>query len=220
MLRRQFFSTTTRASSNVDMSCMQQSCCFRGPGSRRVRMSSHCGASAANYNCRYVDNILKSTGEDVEQVAIEPNGKWSLNCDSESPPGANGTSSATDEDEDIVEIKGSRVSLLKDQTPHTSNNSQNLSATPLSTSREPSTASGGVRSTNKRPISQVIDLTFSDEDDDEPPRPAKRQFANCGMNDSRYEAFPSDVRSNGASPVTPTYMSLGASDQQYRYRER
>jgi hypothetical protein len=55
--------------------------------------------------------------------------------------------------------------------------SRSFSTPPLS-SREPSVPQSNAstsRPGNKRPQSAVIDLTLSDDEDDDPPRPAKRQ---------------------------------------------
>ncbi len=157
----------------------------------------------------------------MEQVIIEPNGKWSLNSKPESSPKSNGASSSTDEDDDLVEIKDIRVATLKEEAPHTP---IVMSRTPPSSSREPSTASAGLRSTNgKRPIGQVIDLTFSDDDDDEPPRAAKRHISHSGSNGvmdagSRYGAIPGTARSNGVNPRLSKQSSLSTPDSQYNYR--
>lgn len=157
----------------------------------------------------------------MEQVIIEPNGKWSLNSKPESSPKSNGASSSTDEDDDLVEIKDVRVATLKEEAPHTP---IVMSRTPPSSSREPSTASAGLRSTNgKRPIGQVIDLTFSDDDDDEPPRAAKRHISHSGSNGvmdagSRYGAIPGTARSNGVNPRLSKQSSLSTPDSQYNYR--
>lgn len=169
-----------------------------------------------------MDNILKSTGTAVEQVIIEPNGKWVVNSKADSSPKPKGASPGTDEDEDLVEIKDMRVASLKEEAPHTPNV---MSRTPPSSSREPSIASGSLRSSNnKRPIGQVIDLTFSDDDDDEPPRAAKRQHPSTGLHGamdggSRYGYAPAITRPNAASPRVNRHSSLSTLDSTYPYRD-
>lgn len=90
----------------------------------------------------------------------------------------NGATPPTDDEDDLIEIKEPGI------TPGLTPVKQEpvaidfpLHQTPLQ-SREPSSTSSAVRqSTNKRPASQVIDLTASD-DDEEPVRPAKRPALN------------------------------------------
>ncbi|OJJ43713.1 hypothetical protein ASPZODRAFT_135717 [Penicilliopsis zonata CBS 506.65] len=119
---------------------------------------------------QYVDDILVSTPNDVDQVIIEPDGRWL------SPKGlgsgVGGITPTTDDDDELIEINQPVTPLVK-QEP--SSIKINIQRTP-SQSREPSATSSAARlMTNKRPISQVIDLTGSDDDDDElPVRPMKR----------------------------------------------
>ena len=162
-----------------------------------------------------------STGVSVEQVTIEPNGKWTVNSKSECSPRRNGASSSTDEDEDLVEIKDARVTSLKEEAPYTP---LVMSRTPPSSSREPSIASGSIRSTTgKRPIGQVIDLTFSDDDDDEPPRAAKRHTSYGGVNGatgaaSKCTATAAAARLSGGSPRLFKNSSLSDFDSPYIHR--
>ena len=95
---------------------------------------------------RYVKNIIHSTPKSTDQVIVEPDGAWKLQ-----PQNSTKHNSPSDDDEDIVIVNKSNGSIKMD-TP-------NLTAP----------------SSNKRPISVVIDLT---SDDDEPARPVKRQISN------------------------------------------
>ena len=83
---------------------------------------------------------------------------------SESPDTPN-----SDLDDDIIEIHDTPKKSTKLQTPS------------QTASREESAA----RSTGKRTIAQVIDLTLSDDDDDQPPRAPKRS------NTGQFQALPS-----------------------------
>lgn len=128
---------------------------------------------AANEH-RYVDDILKSTARTVDQVMIEPNGKWSHVIQAVAPPGVTGTRSSSDDD-DLVEIRDvSRRSAVKSEASQVA---ASMARTPPYSSREQSSNPAASRSgSGKRSIGQVIDLTFSDDDDDdEPPRAPKRQ---------------------------------------------
>ncbi len=116
-----------------------------------------------------------NTSRSMDQVTIEPDGRWSQHSKSDSPHG-NRASFGSDDD-DLVEIKDARVSALKmASTPAPSISS---TRTPPTSSREPSASVAPPYGTTsvKRPISQVIDLTLSDDEDDQPvARAPKRQF--------------------------------------------
>jgi hypothetical protein len=120
---------------------------------------------------RYVKEILAKTYKSVDQVTIEPDGKWSTNFKPASPSNGGNNAYGSDGDDDIIEIKDSSSLATRTQsTPITT------ASTPQAfLSREASAALAPPRSvSHKRPISAVIDLTLSD-DDDEPVRPPKRQ---------------------------------------------
>lgn len=125
---------------------------------------------------RYVKDILKSTPKSLEQVTIEPNGEWSQNTiasPSTAGPTNNNTMIQADEidDDDLLELQSSVVknainSCSKTSTPSAPNRLTGSDSISRSASRSTS---------NKRPVGSVIDLTLSDDDEDEDPRPAKRQ---------------------------------------------
>ncbi|EAS37223.2 SUMO ligase SizA [Coccidioides immitis RS] len=157
---------------------------------------------------QYVDNILKATSSDTDQVTIEPNGNWSNPEDKTIE--TQGPTPADDGDDDLVEIRDSRVLTLK-QEPTPYSLPFQSSVTPTRSSREPSSVSSAPRpSTNKRPASQVIDLTGSD--DEEPPRPSKRPAYNHNpsLNGFRRQSY--DYRAGGnygntQSPLSNSYSS-------------
>lgn len=133
---------------------------------------------------RYARQILTQTADSVEQVTIEPSGEWAV-------PGARKQSSTTTtattttpnkhqdasyiDDDDVVAISDiggrgaggrslpSSASVVSLPTPHL--------ATP--TSRDTSAAPRSSVS-NKRPAPEVIDLTLSDDDEEDAPPPVKR----------------------------------------------
>lgn len=132
---------------------------------------------------RYVDDILRLTSPDMEQVVIEPDGAWSSPNDADGAK-LGGVTPATDDD-DLIEITEPGISPVK-QEPMPS--SVMLERTPAqsqsqSQSRETSTPSSAVRmSSKKRPAAQVIDLTASDDEDDESPvPPSKRPALSFGV---------------------------------------
>ena len=115
----------------------------------------------------YVSDIIKSTARDIEQVTVEPNGKWAIYAVEPATP-EHSRPSASDDDDDIVEISDNRVLSLKtESTPAAS-----LNQTPPYSSREQSVVSSAARqpsSAPKRPASAVIDLTESDDEDSSRP---------------------------------------------------
>jgi E3 SUMO-protein ligase PIAS1 len=139
---------------------------------------------------KYFEDILNRTSRSIEKVDIEPNGDWKVIKDEEETQ-PNGTSSKArasydDDFDDLVELDQPAVNkpvngVKRDSYP------QNLApfpgpalsfSTPPLSSREPSVPQSNAstsRPGNKRPQSAVIDLTLSDDEDDDPPRPAKRQ---------------------------------------------
>lgn len=125
---------------------------------------------------RYVDDILRSTSRNVEQVTIEPEGQWSKTAVPDTPAPSNGSASTAEDEDDFLEIQDTRVSSMKQEsTPVTATPPNPFAAstrTPPLSSREQSVVSSAQRAT-KRPASAVIDLTLSDDDDDEAPRSKK-----------------------------------------------
>ncbi|KAK2811870.1 hypothetical protein FQN50_001908 [Emmonsiellopsis sp. PD_5] len=136
---------------------------------------------------RYVDNILRATPSSIDQVIIEPDGVWHKPADADDARNGTTHPPSDDDDNDLIEIQDDRLVKLK-QEPMTT--SMTLQSTPSARSRELSSVPSASRqSTNKRPASQVIDLTLSD-DDEEPPRSAKRPYI-PPYPPSRYSDFPS-----------------------------
>ncbi|KAE9374368.1 MIZ zinc finger protein [Stipitochalara longipes BDJ] len=142
----------------------------------------------------YVNSILKGTSKSVDQVIIQPDAKWELN-NKRDQPASNSRSNgvASDSDDDIVEITKSGDSVRMGAPA--------ASKTPIggpSQSRESSGAPKNPGSTSsKRPISAVIDLTSSGDEDEEPLRAPKRQFN-------------SSANTNGFSSLTNPSFNLPA----------
>lgn len=149
---------------------------------------------------QYVDEILKSTPKTVEQVNIEPNGDWSRIAQGDQTSGTSGPTDSED-DEDLIEIQDlSRVATIKGEAGQFQ---PLVSGTPLAYSpRNQSTSSTMPRSSShaKRPIDQVIDLTFSSDDDDDPvsKRPATKNNTNSYLSNSEV----SPALSNASLPQT------------------
>lgn len=139
----------------------------------------------------YFQEILDRTPVTTEKVDIEPNGQWKVikDEDDDDEQQANGTSnkrgraSYDDDFDDLVEIDQPDTKKIngvkKDSyqplpSPIGSGAPISLNTPPV-TSREASVAGSAGRAASKRTQSAVIDLTLSDDEDDQPPRSAKRQ---------------------------------------------
>lgn len=122
---------------------------------------------------QYVKDILDHTSESTEQVTIEPDGQWRAQASSEPEPkrpryssGVN-ASVIDDDDDEVVPLDSFSVQSARNTlTPN-----QSLFGTPASAQ-----GNGSSSGSRKRPA-EVIDLTLSDDEDDEPVRAPKRQNA-------------------------------------------
>lgn len=114
---------------------------------------------------RYINDILQNTPTSVDQVIIEPNGDYHT-TDTNASLKRSREQESGGEDDDLLEIRNMpRIAAVKSEIGLDSR-------TPPGSSREHSVMT--TSSSAKRPIGQVIDLTFS-SDEDEPPRPPKRK---------------------------------------------
>lgn len=137
---------------------------------------------------QYFLNILNNTPKAVESVTIDVDGQWSIAATATNSP-------MPDSDDDnlgdeIIEISDSRVARIKDEaTPS--------SVSPIAhSSGDASPMARG--SSSKRPFSQVIDLTGSD-DEDEQLRPSKRAAPFM---------VPAGINSSSGRPGTLHYDTL------------
>jgi E3 SUMO-protein ligase PIAS1 len=138
---------------------------------------------------KYFEEILQNTQRTVEQVDVEPGGEWRVikeeeddDSDTNGAPGQARAPYDDDFDDELVEVIPDapnkqmnglkRVSL---QTPSLLSPIAAFNTPPLS-SREASVAqsTASAQRTGDKRQQVMIDLTLSD-DEDEPPRPAKRQ---------------------------------------------
>ncbi|KAF2212066.1 hypothetical protein CERZMDRAFT_19586, partial [Cercospora zeae-maydis SCOH1-5] len=144
---------------------------------------------------KYFEEILQKTPATTEKVTVDPDGQWHIIKEEEAHPAGHSSrgNRATydddfDDDEDLQIVENpapkarptngvpvgnsSTASLLSPVT------GAGYAMTPPLSSRGPSVApsTSSTQLGSKRAASSVIDLTLSD--DDEPPRPAKRQSTN------------------------------------------
>jgi E3 SUMO-protein ligase PIAS1 len=141
----------------------------------------------------YVRKILE-TSDSVEQVTIEPDGRWTTQITEAAPkrarPSNANTSVDIDDDISVVTDNHSYNNGGYGGTPHpysTPSRTFMGGMTPSSGSREPSSAPRSV--SKKRPAAEVIDLTLSSDEDDAPiVRPPKKQ--NMGPSSGLYAYAP------------------------------
>ncbi|KAL9043197.1 MAG: hypothetical protein Q9180_000024 [Flavoplaca navasiana] len=118
----------------------------------------------------YVDDILGSTPKSIDQVTVEPDGKWSRIA--EHNPSPRPKHDGSSDDEDLVEIKDPlRVTAVKHEV---ANGSISMRTPPTSSREQSATSSAPPPSIGtKRSVSAVIDLT-SDDDEEEIRRQLKK----------------------------------------------
>ncbi|KAI0879555.1 hypothetical protein GGS24DRAFT_2207 [Hypoxylon argillaceum] len=142
----------------------------------------------------YVRNILE-TSDAVEQVTIEPDGRWTTQTAEAAPKKSRASNANTsvdiDDDISVVTDNHSYSNGGYGGTPHPfstpSRTFMGGGMTPSSGSREPSSAPRSV--SKKRPAAEVIDLTISSDEDDAPiVRPPKKQ--NTGLGTGLYSYAP------------------------------
>ena len=130
-----------------------------------------------------MNEILKSTSKSEDQVAIEPDGKWSSNNSSNGPYHHSNPTPDNDDDDELVEIPNSRVAALRHELQHPGS----YARTPSLSSREESQVPSSSKTASKRPAPEVIDLTLSD-DDDVPASKIKRSDTGfAGLLGNRYD---------------------------------
>lgn len=131
---------------------------------------------------QYVDEILKSTPKSVDQVTIEPNGKWSQTTLPNPTLSKNdGRAPSSDGEDDLIEIRDPpQVANVKREAT----TEGSILKTPPISSREQSITSLGLPppTGNKRSSGAVVDLTLSSDEDEEPTRPTKRHMTHRPSN--------------------------------------
>lgn len=134
----------------------------------------------------------------MDSVTIDSDGRWFVAAESSNTPVPD---SSDDENGDYMRIESGRP---PSRSLGRSAASSGL-ITPASNFRDDSLPAG--RPNNKRTVSQVIDLTLSDDEDyDEPMRPSKRNTA----------AFPTPSSFVGSDGVaTNGYSSVGTPHLEY-----
>jgi E3 SUMO-protein ligase PIAS1 len=153
---------------------------------------------------QYVDDILKSTSSDIDQVTVEPDGVWSKPSDSDATKLGGMTPTSDDDDDDLIEINEPGIPAVKQEPGAPNIALERTPAQSQSQSREASTPSSAMRmSSKKRSIAQVIDLTESgDEDEESPVPPPKRPATSLPSRTfSRQDYYPPPASSplNGGS---------------------
>lgn len=142
----------------------------------------------------YVLDILNNTPKSLEQITIEPDGKWSIEPKAaSSTPTKNGNGKRKrefiDSDDDLIEISdfdGNRPPPALRQPSLSNGFTADTPPVSIGGSREPSHSTPRAA----KPPSMTIDLT-GDSDDDEPVvRQPKRQSMSNGMASTPYLPLP------------------------------
>ncbi|OTB20550.1 hypothetical protein K445DRAFT_51314 [Daldinia sp. EC12] len=119
----------------------------------------------------YVQEVLENTPESCEQVTIEPDGQWRIKSEDPEPTRSRPPNGTKIEDDDDLSILSDTHAFGNGATG-TPSRSLLSGGTPNGSLREtPNTQRSG---SSKRPA-EVIDLTLSSDEEDEPIRPPKRQ---------------------------------------------
>ena len=148
---------------------------------------------------RYVDDILKSTSREVDQVTVEPNGVWRKISEEDDPSQSRGGQASDSDDGDLVEIKDMPRMVAVKAEGFPAGGSPMMMRTPPMSSREPSASAGKPSTNHKRPAPEVIDLS---SDEDAPPRAPKRQATN---------SQPNGIPPYSPEPSRPTYPGSSSS---------
>lgn len=134
---------------------------------------------------RYVRDILDNTSKSMDQVDIQPNGEWKVH-------GAEEEAVQPEPQSEAFEIEDDGFAVISDIS-HVGNRSTNTPPTLDRSTAVPTPAPGASREgssisrpsaggSNKRPA-EVIDLTLSDDEDDDRPAPKRQQFRHPGYGD-------------------------------------
>lgn len=116
-----------------------------------------------------MNDVLANTPQDMEQVTIEPDGKWSQNSESDVLPNPSSNQTVSADDDELIEIKDMpRVVSIANGYSHLASNS------PYNISREPPVASPIAPTGGAKRSHLIIDIS-SDEEGGEQRRAPKRQ---------------------------------------------
>lgn len=116
-----------------------------------------------------MNDVLAKTPQDMEQVTIEPDGKWSQISEPDVTPNSSSKQTVSADDDELVEIRDMpRVASVSSGYPRLTSNS------PHDISREQTASSLTVSTGGSKRSLPVIDIS-SDEEDGEQRRGPKRQ---------------------------------------------
>lgn len=116
-----------------------------------------------------MNDVLAKTPQDMEQVTIEPDGKWSQISEPDVTPNSSSKQTVSADDDELIEIRDMpRVVSVSNGYPRLTSNS------PHDISREQTASSLTVSTGSSKRSLPVIDIS-SDEEDGEQRRGPKRQ---------------------------------------------
>ncbi|KAI1393483.1 zf-MIZ-domain-containing protein [Hypoxylon trugodes] len=142
----------------------------------------------------YVQEVLEKTSDSQQQVTIEPDGRWRTKVEEQESSRSRAAPTSKVEDDDDLSILSDTHAFGNGTNGFGGRNSFATPSRSLGTNGASASASRGTPNTqrsgsNKRPA-EVIDLTLSSDEDDEPiVRAPKRQYQ--GPSSNGLSSFPS-----------------------------
>lgn len=116
-----------------------------------------------------MNDVLAKTPQEMEQVTIEPDGKWSQISEPDVTPNSSSKQTVSADDDELIEIKDMpRLVSVSNGYPHLTSNS------PQDIAREQPASSLVVPTGGSKRSHLIIDIS-SDEEDGEQRRGPKRQ---------------------------------------------
>lgn len=131
----------------------------------------------------YMTEILKSVDDSVDQVTINPDGTWKAKVAQAQPPPSKKKQRMSYNIDDSDDEETGKLAVLQRNTDTTAPSLPSWN--PNSTSLEPpaTTSVIGASSGTKRKAAEVVDLTFSSDEDDDPPIPKVKRTSTSGANE-------------------------------------
>jgi E3 SUMO-protein ligase PIAS1 len=122
-----------------------------------------------------VKNILNNTSRSVDQVTVQPDGKWDVNAKKDIKSNHRPSGFSDESDDDLVEVTKSGNSIRMSTPRNISTPLGSLPGRPRDMSSSSSVPQMNGSVSGKRTIGAVIDLTSSGDEDEEPIAPTPKR---------------------------------------------
>lgn len=120
-------------------------------------------------------NILNNTSRSVDQVTVQPDGKWDVNAKKDIKSNHRPSGFSDESDDDLVEVTKSGDSIRMSTPRNISTPLGSLPGRPRDMSSSSSVPQMNGSVSGKRTIGAVIDLTSSGDEDEEPIAPTPKR---------------------------------------------